>query len=194
MSGPPLQFLELPRRLPRVLPAAVRVTNWREPYGDYAPEDGAAQAGRCLDCGNPYCQWQCPLHNAIPRWLDLQREGRLFEAAELAHATNPLPEICGRVCPQDRLCEGACTLETGFEAVTIGALERTLVDEAFRAGWRPDLSGVATTGKRVAIIGAGPAGLACADRLARAGVEAWVFDRHAQVGGLLSFGIQPFKL
>jgi glutamate synthase (NADPH/NADH) small chain len=134
------------------------------------------------------------LHNAIPRWLDLQREGRLFEAAELAHATNPLPEICGRVCPQDRLCEGACTLETGFEAVTIGALERTLVDEAFRAGWRPDLSGVAKTGKRVAIIGAGPAGLACADRLARAGVEARVFDRHAQVGGLLSFGIPPFKL
>jgi len=194
MSGPPLQFLELPRRLPRVLPAAVRITNWAEPYGEYAPEDGAAQAGRCLDCGNPYCQWGCPLHNAIPRWLDLHREGRLFEAAELAHATNPLPEICGRVCPQDRLCEGACTLETGFEAVTIGALERTLVDDAFRAGWRPDLSAVRSTGKRVAIIGAGPAGLSCADRLARAGIEAWVFDRHAQVGGLLSFGIPPFKL
>ena len=193
-SGAPLHFLDTPRRLPRTVPASLRVLHWMETYGDYSPGDTVAQAGRCLDCGNPYCQWGCPLHNAIPRWLELAQAGRLFEAAELAHATNPLPEICGRVCPQDRLCEGACTLETGFEAVTIGALERTLVDDAFRAGWRPDLGAVRKTGRRVAIVGAGPAGLACADRLVRAGIEAWVFDRHAQVGGLLSFGIPPFKL
>jgi glutamate synthase (NADPH/NADH) small chain len=134
------------------------------------------------------------VHNYIPNWLTLVREGRLFEAAELAHQTNPLPEVCGRVCPQDRLCEGACTLETGFESVTIGSIEKYIVDTAFAQGWRPDLSQVRPTGKRVAVIGAGPAGLACADRLARAGIEAQVFDRYEQIGGLLTFGIPPFKL
>jgi glutamate synthase (NADPH/NADH) small chain len=194
MKAAPFQFLELPRRMPRALEVAVRVQGWRETYGEYAVPEAQGQAARCLDCGNPYCSFQCPLHNAIPQWLALLREGRLFEAAELAHATNPLPEICGRVCPQDRLCEGACTLETGFESVTIGALEKHLVDSAFAAGWRPDLSQVRATGKRVAIVGAGPAGLACADRLARAGVQAVVFDRHEQAGGLLTFGIPAFKL
>ena len=134
------------------------------------------------------------MHNYIPNWLKLVQEGRLFEAAELAHETNPLPEICGRVCPQDRLCEGACTLNTGFESVTIGAIEKYIVDDAFEQGWRPDLSNVRATGKRVAIIGAGPAGLSCADRLVRAGIEAHVFDRYEEIGGLLTFGIPPFKL
>lgn len=194
MKSKPFQFLELPRRLPRELPATTRVLGWQEIYGGFSAPEAADQAGRCLDCGNPYCEWKCPVHNYVPNWLALVREGRLFEAAELAHETNPLPEICGRVCPQDRLCEGDCTINTGFEAVTIGAVEKYIVDEAFRQGWRPDLSAVRPSGKRVAVIGAGPAGLACADRLARAGIEAHVFDRYPEIGGLLSFGIPAFKL
>jgi glutamate synthase (NADPH/NADH) small chain len=194
MKSRPFQFLDLPRRLPRELPASMRVLGWQEIYGGFSAPEAADQAGRCLDCGNPYCEWKCPVHNYIPDWLALVREGRLFEAAELAHQTNPLPEICGRVCPQDRLCEGDCTLNTGFEAVTIGAVEKYIVDEAFRQGWRPDLSAVRPSGKRVAVIGAGPAGLSCADRLARAGIAAHVFDRYEEIGGLLSFGIPAFKL
>ncbi len=187
-------FLEHPRRLPRELPATVRVQSWSEIYGSFDPTGASEQAARCIDCGNPYCANKCPLQNAIPEWLRLTEEGRLFEAAELAHQTNPLPEICGRVCPQDRLCEGDCTLETGFGAVTIGAVEKYIVDSAFAQGWRPDLRKVVASGQRVAVIGAGPAGLACADRLARAGIQAHVFDRHPEIGGLLTFGIPPFKL
>jgi glutamate synthase (NADPH/NADH) small chain len=187
-------FLDLPRQPPQELPVATRLALGVEIYGKFQPEEAKAQAGRCLDCGNPYCSHACPVGNAIPQWLELVRQGRLFEAATLAHETNPLPEICGRVCPQDRLCEGACTLETGFEAVTIGSVEKYLVDEAFRQGWRPDLSRVKPRNERVAVIGAGPAGLACADRLVRGGVGVTVFDRHDEIGGLLTFGIPPFKL
>ena len=195
MSGKDFRFLEIPRRLPRVLPVAVRVLGYREISGDFAPDDAAAQSSRCIDCGNPYCEWQCPVHNYIPNWLKLVQENRLFEAATLMHETNPLPEICGRVCPQDRLCEGACTLEQGdFGAVTIGSVERWVVDEAFRQGWRPDLSSVRESGRHVAIVGAGPAGLACADRLRRAGIAVDVYDRQREIGGLLTFGIPPFKL
>lgn len=194
MSQKPFQFLDVPRRMPRELPVAVRVEGWTEIYGAFEPTQATEQAARCLDCGNPYCEWKCPVHNYIPNWLKLVEEGRLHEAAELCHETNPLPEICGRVCPQDRLCEGACTLNTGFEAVTIGAAEKYIVDTAFRTGWRPDLSHVVPTGRRVAIVGAGPAGLACADQLARAGVTPIVYDRYEEIGGLLTFGIPPFKL
>jgi glutamate synthase (NADPH/NADH) small chain len=134
------------------------------------------------------------VHNYIPDWLKLAGEGRIIEAAELAHQTNSLPEICGRICPQDRLCEGACTLNTEYGAVTIGAIERHITDTAFAQGWRPDLSGVRQTGYKVGIIGAGPAGLACADVLARNGVKAIVYDKHPEIGGLLSFGIPKFKL
>ena len=188
------QFLDVPRRTPREVPVHVRVLGWNEIYGQFDAPGALEQSARCLDCGNPYCSWKCPVHNDIPNWLALVKEGRLFEAAALTHETNPLPEICGRVCPQDRLCEGACTINVGFEAVTIGAVEKYIVDEAFKQGWRPDLSHVVATGKRVAIIGAGPAGLSCADRLARAGIEAHVFDRYEEIGGLLTFGIPPFKL
>jgi glutamate synthase (NADPH/NADH) small chain len=194
MKDPNFQFIDLPRRMPAEVPTAVRVLGWQEIYGGFDANGAAEQAGRCLDCGNPYCEWKCPVHNYIPNWLALVKAGRLFEAAELAHETNPLPEICGRICPQDRLCEGACTIEVGFEAVTIGAVEKYIVDEAFRQGWRPDLSAVRATGRRVAIIGAGPAGLSCADRLARRGIAAHVFDRYEEIGGLLTFGIPPFKL
>ena len=147
-----------------------------------------------MNCGNPYCEWKCPVHNYIPNWLDLIRDGKIIEAAEMSHKTNSLPEICGRICPQDRLCEGACTLEDGFGAVTIGSIEKYITDEAFRLGWKPDMSEVVKTDKSVAIIGAGPAGLACADILTRNGVKAKIYDKYSRIGGLLTFGIPPFKL
>ncbi len=190
----PLLFIENPRQDPAKTPARERVLEFREIYGQFDAAVAAVQAGRCLHCGNPYCEWKCPVHNYIPNWLQLIAEGNLFEAAELSHRTNSLPEVCGRVCPQDRLCEGDCTLNDGFGAVTIGAIEKYITDEALKAGWRPDLSHVTPTGQRVAIVGAGPAGLGCADILARNGVKPVVFDRHPQIGGLLTFGIPPFKL
>jgi len=134
------------------------------------------------------------VHNYIPDWLKLVNEGNLFEAAELSHKTNSLPEVCGRICPQDRLCEGACTLNDGLGAVTIGSIEKYITDEALKQGWRPDMSNVVPTGKRVAIVGAGPAGLGCADILVRNGVAPVVFDKYERIGGLLTFGIPPFKL
>ena len=193
MADKEFPFLKFHRQLPREVPVPIRVLGYGEIHGDFTNGDGADQASRCIDCGNPYCSWGCPLHNRIPEWLKLVRDGRIIEAAELMYETNPLPEICGRICPQDRLCEGDCTLETGFDAVTIGAIERWTTDEALRRGWRPTVT-AAPTGKRVAVIGAGPAGLAVADRLALAGVAAHVFDRYEEIGGLLTFGIPPFKL
>jgi glutamate synthase (NADPH/NADH) small chain len=190
----PLQFLEIPRRDPAKQEAEVRIRHMDEIYASYDSADAASQAGRCLSCGNPYCEWKCPVHNYIPDWLRLIEEGKLFQAAELSHQTNSLPEICGRVCPQDRLCEGACTLNDGLGAVSIGNIERYITDEAFKLGWRPDMSHVTDSGKRVGIIGAGPAGLAAADVLARNGVRSVVFDAYPEIGGLLTFGIPPFKL
>lgn len=189
------QFLDVPREMPRKVPLQLRTDgDWNELYGKFGQPEAAYQSGRCLDCGNPYCEAKCPVHNYIPNWLQLVEEGRILEAAALCHETNPLPEMCGRVCPQDRLCEGTCTLNAGFGAVTIGAVEKYIVDTAFEQGWRPDLSKVVPTGRHVAIVGAGPAGLACADRLLRAGIAATVFDRYEQIGGLLQFGIPSFKL
>ena len=189
------QFVELPRQMPQRIPLELRTNgDWGEMYGKFALPEAQHQAGRCLDCGNPYCSWKCPVHNAIPQWLQLVQENRIEEAAALCHTTNPLPEMCGRVCPQDRLCEGSCTLEDGFGAVTIGAVEKYIVDAAFEKGWRPDLSEVVAPGRRVAVVGAGPAGLACADVLARNGIHAVVFDRYEQIGGLMQFGIPSFKL
>jgi glutamate synthase (NADPH/NADH) small chain len=187
-------FLERPRADPDVYPLSVRQTEFREIYKPLDADEAANQAERCLDCGNPYCEWKCPVHNYIPNWLKLAREGRIMEAADLCHETNSLPEVCGRICPQDRLCEQACTLETGFGAVTIGAIERYIVDEALKQGWRPDLSSVQTKPWSVGIVGAGPAGLACADILTRNGISVTVYDRYPEIGGLLSFGIPDFKL
>lgn len=192
---PLFAFRDEPREMPARIPLQLRRDgDWGELHGRFEEAEASHQAGRCLDCGNPYCAWKCPVHNYIPQWLELAREGRVHEAADLCHETNPLPEICGRVCPQDRLCEGSCTLDDGFGAVTIGAVEKYIVDRAIAEGWRPDLRKVQATGRRVAIVGAGPAGLACADRLARAGIAAVVFDRYEQIGGLLQFGIPGFKL
>jgi len=188
------EFIDLHREEPRKHSMDARRHEFVEIYDPFQQEEGEAQAERCIACGNPYCQWKCPVHNYIPDWLKLAGEGRIIEAAELAHQTNSLPEICGRICPQDRLCEGACTLNTDFGAVTIGAIERHITDTAFAQGWRPDLSGVVQTDYKVAIIGAGPAGLSCADVLARNGVKAIVYDKHPEIGGLLSFGIPEFKL
>ncbi|OQS38648.1 FAD-dependent oxidoreductase [Chromobacterium haemolyticum] len=189
------QFMKLARNPGDKVDASVRKIEFKEIYQPLHSVDAAEQAGRCLSCGNPYCEWECPVHNYIPNWLKLVEEGRLFEAAEMSHKTNSLPEICGRVCPQDRLCEGACTLnQGGFGAVSIGSIEKYITDEAFKAGWRPDMSKVVWTDKKVAIIGAGPAGLACADVLVRNGVKAVVYDRYEEIGGLLTFGIPEFKL
>lgn len=190
----PLQFLDLPRQDPKVTAPEVRIHEFKEIYGNFDKDTASAQSARCLGCGNPYCEWKCPVHNYIPDWLKLVDEGHLMKAVELCHQTNSLPEICGRICPQDRLCEGACTLNDGFGAVTIGSVEKYITDRAFEAGWRPDMSAVVQTGKRVAVVGAGPAGLACADVLTRHGVQATVYDKYPEIGGLLTFGIPPFKL
>lgn len=188
------QFIDLDRGDPRKKPAGERKTKYVEIYDLYKQEEVGAQADRCLSCGNPYCEWKCPVHNYIPDWLKLVKEGQIEAAAELCHQTNSLPEVCGRVCPQDRLCEGACTLNDEFGAVTIGSAEKYIVDTAFKSGWRPDMSQVKKTGKKVAVIGAGPAGLACADVLVRGGVTPVVYDKHPEIGGLLTFGIPEFKL
>jgi glutamate synthase (NADPH/NADH) small chain len=193
-NRPGYQFIDQARHEPDKISIELRRHEFREIYERFENDNAVDQSERCIACGNPYCQWKCPVHNYIPDWLKLASEGRIFEAAELAHQTNSLPEICGRICPQDRLCEGACTLNTGFGAVTIGQIERHITDTAFAQGWRPDLSHVQDSGKRVAVIGAGPAGLACANILARGGVKPVVYDRHPEIGGLLSFGIPEFKL
>ncbi|PCJ36811.1 MAG: glutamate synthase small subunit [Cellvibrionales bacterium] len=188
------QFLDLKRADPSKKSIQKRTTGYAEIYEPYEKIEVQEQAHRCLDCGNPYCEWKCPVHNYIPNWLQLATDGNIIEAAELSHQTNTLPEICGRVCPQDLLCEGACTLNEDFGAVTIGSVEKYITDTALAMGWQPDLSNVVATGKRVAIVGAGPAGLGCADVLARNGVASVVFDSHPEIGGLLTFGIPEFKL
>ncbi|MGU5580992.1 FAD-dependent oxidoreductase [Aeromonas hydrophila] len=194
MSQNVFQFIDVQRVDPPKKPLKIRKIQFVEIYESFNQAQVGMQADRCLDCGNPYCEWKCPVHNYIPNWLKLANEGRILEAVELSHQTNSLPEVCGRVCPQDRLCEGACTLNDRFGAVTIGNIEKYITDKAFEMGWKPDLSKVVKTGKRVAVIGAGPAGLACADVLARGGVTPVVFDKYPEIGGLLTFGIPSFKL
>ncbi len=187
-------FIEDPRQDPKKLDVEERREAFKEIYNSFDLDSAKLQADRCLHCGNPYCEWKCPVHNYIPNWLQLIVENRLEEAADLSHQTNTLPEICGRICPQDRLCEGACTLNDGYGAVTIGNLERFITEEALARGWRPEVPEIIPNGKRVAVVGAGPAGLGCADILNRAGTEVVVFDRYPAVGGLLTFGIPSFKL
>jgi len=188
------QFLDVGRFDPAKKNIEERKINFVEIYGDYNQAEASSQSHRCLDCGNPYCEWKCPVHNYIPDWLKLVNEGNILEAADLCHQTNSLPEMCGRVCPQDRLCEGACTLNDGFGAVSIGNIEKYITDKALQMGWKPDLSNRTWTKKKVAIIGAGPAGIGCADILIRAGIKCDVFDKQPEIGGLLTFGIPEFKL
>lgn len=188
------QFLEVERKLPPKVSIITRKTAFREIYEHVPQTHIQHQAHRCIECGNPYCEWKCPVHNYIPNWLKLLSEGNLIAAAELCHQTNTLPEVCGRVCPQDRLCEGACTLDDGFGAVTIGNVEKYITELAFKQGWKPDMSKVEWTDRQVAVIGAGPSGLGCADVLVRNGVKPIVYDRYPEIGGMLTFGIPEFKL
>lgn len=194
VAGDNLSFLKQKRKLANKRESQARVGDFNEIYFKGEDENLKSQADRCLDCGNPYCEWKCPLHNYIPNWLAMVSNNQFDKAATLMHATNPLPEICGRVCPQDRLCEQACTINTGFGAVTIGAIEKNIADRAIENNWRPDLSLVKSTNKKVAIVGAGPAGLGCAELLVRNGVKAVVYDKYPEIGGLLTFGIPGFKL
>ena len=188
-----LAFVEKDRDLPEKRSAEDRTEDFLDIYTVSSEEKLAEQADRCLDCGNPYCQWKCPLHNHIPNWLELVRRGKLKAAARTMLNTNPLPEICGRVCPQDRLCEQACTINTGFGAVTIGNIEKQISDMAIENGWY-DIAIPAKNGKKVAVIGSGPAGIGCAEYLVRHGAEVVVYEKAPEIGGLLTFGIPEFKL
>ncbi|NBB50378.1 FAD-dependent oxidoreductase [Rhizobium sp. CRIBSB] len=195
MSSPNQKFVVTPRRGPTKSPAVKRVEGFGEIYADFEPPQGQAQSSRCAQCGVPFCQSACPLQNNIPDWLRLAAEGRAEEAWRLSEATSTMPEICGRICPQDRLCEGACTLEqSGWETVTIGSVERWLGDQAFENGWVTPIRPLRDRGLSVGIIGAGPAGLAAADRLRDAGYAVTIYDRHDRAGGLLMYGIPGFKL
>ena len=190
-----LKFVSLGKETPEKRPATLRSEDFHEIYRQFAAEKAAQQAGRCSQCGVPYCQTHCPLHNNIPDWLRLTAEGRLQEAYELSQATNTFPEICGRICPQDRLCEGNCVIEqAGHGTVTIGAVEKYLTDLAWENGWVKPIKPHHERAESVGIIGAGPGGLAAADVLRRLGVQVTVYDRYDRAGGLLTYGIPGFKL
>jgi glutamate synthase (NADPH) small chain len=190
-----LKFVTVGRDMPGKRTADQRRADFLEIYGPYAQAKAEEQAGRCSQCGVPYCQTHCPLHNNIPDWLKLTAEGRLQEAYEVSQSTNTFPEICGRICPQDRLCEGNCVIEqSGHGTVTIGSVEKFLTDTAWAEGWVKPITPVMERPESVGIIGAGPAGLAAADRLRRAGVQVTVYDRYDRAGGLMTYGIPGFKL
>jgi glutamate synthase (NADPH/NADH) small chain len=189
------QFVTQARRPPFKRPAAERAGDFRESHVDFTAAEAAEQSARCSQCGVPFCQSGCPLHNDIPDWLRLTAEGRLQEAWARASATSALPEICGRICPQDRLCEGVCVLEqSGWDTVTIGGVERYLGEVAWANGWVEPIRPAVERGASIGIIGAGPAGLAAADRLRTLGYGVTVYDRHDRAGGLLTYGIPGFKL
>jgi glutamate synthase (NADPH) small chain len=190
-----LQFVGLEQQYPDKRAAELRAQDFAEIAARYNPADAADQAARCSQCGVPYCSVHCPLHNHIPDWLKLAAEGRLQEAYALSNATSTMPEICGRICPQDRLCEGNCVIEfSGHGAVTIGAVEKYITDTAWEEGWVEPLVPGAPTGQSIGIIGAGPAGLTAAEYLRVAGHAVTVYDRHDRAGGLLTYGIPGFKL
>ena len=192
---PMLKFVTVGRDMPDKSDATQRRENFDEIYAQYAAAKAAEQASRCSQCGVPFCQTHCPLMNNIPDWLRLTAEGRLREAYEIAQATNTFPEICGRICPQDRLCEGNCVIEqSGHGTVTIGAVEKYITDTAWDQGWVAPIAPAIERKESVGIIGAGPAGLAAADTLRRAGVQVTIYDRYDRAGGLLTYGIPGFKL
>jgi glutamate synthase (NADPH/NADH) small chain len=189
-----LRFVDLAKATPDKRAAAERRGDFGEIFRDFARERAAEQAARCSQCGVPFCQIHCPLHNNIPDWLKLTAEGRLEEAYEVAASTNTFPEVCGRICPQDRLCEGNCVIERGFASVTIGAVERYVTEQAFANGWVTPPTPRREIGRSVGIVGGGPAGLAAAEWLRRRGYAVDVYDRHDRIGGLLIYGIPGFKL
>jgi glutamate synthase (NADPH) small chain len=192
---PMLKFVSVERDMPEKRPPDLRRTDFQEIYAEYADAKAKEQSSRCSQCGVPYCQSHCPLHNNIPDWLHLTAEGRLQEAYEVSQATNTFPEICGRICPQDRLCEGNCVIEqSGHGTVTIGSVEKYITDTAWENGWVQPITPKAERTESVGIIGAGPGGLAAADVLRRAGVQVTIYDRYDRAGGLLTYGIPGFKL
>ena len=192
---PMLKFVSVERDMPEKRAAGARKQDFGEIYQEYAKAKAEEQASRCSQCGVPYCQNHCPLHNNIPDWLNLTATGRLKEAYEVSQATNTFPEICGRICPQDRLCEGNCVIEqSGHGTVTIGAVEKYITDTAWENGWVTPVVPVQERTESVGIIGAGPGGLAAAERLRAQGIQVTVYDRYDRAGGLLTYGIPGFKL
>ncbi len=189
-----LRFVTVEKGMPEKRKAAERRADFGEIYGEFSATEAKTQASRCSQCGVPFCQVHCPLQNNIPDWLKLTAEGRLEDAYEVSQATNSFPEICGRICPQDRLCEGNCVIEKGFESVSIGAVEKYITDAAWENGWVKPTRPVQERPQSVGIIGAGPGGLAAAEALRRRGYQVHVYDRYDRVGGLLIYGIPNFKL
>ena len=190
-----LKFVSVSRAMPEKRQAAERRADFGEIYTEFAAKAAQVQASRCSQCGVPFCQVHCPLNNNIPDWLKLTAEGRLEEAYEISSATNTFPEICGRICPQDRLCEGNCVIEqSGHGTVTIGAIEKHVTDTAFEMGWVQPVKPTRELAQSVGIIGAGPAGLAAGEALRRKGYQVTIYDRYDRVGGLLVYGIPNFKL
>ncbi len=194
MSTDLLKFVDTEQQYPAVTPADARKKEFKEIYAGFSADAAALQASRCSQCGIPFCQVHCPLQNNIPDWLKLTAEGRLQEAYEVSSATNTFPEICGRICPQDRLCEGNCVIEKDFGAVTIGSVEKYITETAFANDWVKHFTPARENGVSIGIIGAGPAGLAAAESLRRRGYEVHVYDRYDRVGGLMIYGIPNFKL
>ena len=195
MTEKMLKFVGIKKETPTKLESSERVSNFQEIYKEFIESKASEQASRCSQCGTPFCQVHCPLHNNIPDWLKLTAEGRLEEAYKLASSTNSMPEVCGSICPQDRLCEGNCVIEqSGHGTVTIGAIEKYITNTAWENGWVEIIKPTKELKESVGIIGAGPAGLAAAEQLRQKGFQVTIYDRYDRAGGLLIYGIPNFKL
>ena len=195
MTEKMLKFVKVNKQTPKKREVEKRVDDFNEIYDEFINEKAKEQSSRCSQCGVPFCQIHCPLHNNIPDWLKLAAEGRLKEASELTHSTNNMPEVCGRICPQDRLCEGNCVIEqSGHGTVTIGSVEKYITENAWEKGWIKPIKVTNEKNQSVGIIGAGPAGLSCAEELRKLGYQVSIYDRYDRPGGLLIYGIPNFKL
>ena len=195
MSEKMLTFVKIEQQNPNKRKVKTRIEDFKEVYDQFISQKAKEQSSRCSQCGVPFCQIHCPLHNNIPDWLKLTAEGRLQEANDLAHSTNNMPEICGRICPQDRLCEGNCVIEqSGHGTVTIGSVEKYITDTAWDKGWIKPIKILREKDQSVGIVGSGPAGLACAEELRKSGYKVTIYDRYDRPGGLLIYGIPNFKL